>query len=185
MKRLSIASVLIIVPLAAAQAQAISLDDLRGATIHTVNTYSGNFRSDKGTAPGRVEVRREARIGQDGTITWSFTRSVTADGAKGTKTGQLSGGGSGKLGTPQKAGDGNVLWIFEGNSLVRMRTYESGGHLQRITFARAGGGLTCTSDMPLVREMGGGNIKGRGAIHSKIEILETRQTGSSCRVSKP
>jgi hypothetical protein len=77
-----------------------------------------------------------------------------------------------------------VLWILEGNTLVQMRTYESGGHMQRITLSRGGGGLTCTSNLAHVREVGGGDIKGQGAIHRKVEILEIRPTGSSCQVSK-
>lgn len=69
----------------ALHAQGISPVDLQGATINTVNTYTGTFRGETGaTGPGRIEVRRQMRVGQDGTISWSFTRKVSAEGAKGT-----------------------------------------------------------------------------------------------------
>ena len=171
---------------ASAQAQSITIEDLQGATIHTVNTYAGTFRGDKGISPSKITARGEIKVGAGGSITFSFTRTVAAETPKGTKTGTLSRSDSGTIGTPQKVSDGtgSVVWVLQGNSLVRMRTLQSGAHMHKISLTRSGSGWGCASDLPFLREVGGGNIKDRGALSTEIEILDIKQTGSSCLIAK-
>jgi hypothetical protein len=170
-----------------ALAQGLTNAELQGVTINTVNTYSGNFRNERGTAPGNITVRGEIKLGEGGSISSRFTRSVVADTPKGTKTGSLVRTHTATIGKPQKASDGsgNLVWVLEGNALVRMRTLQSGGHMHRISITRTGTEWRCASDLPMMREVGGGNIKDRGAIGGQVEILSIRQTGSSCRIAKP
>lgn len=175
----------ILVPLTAL-AQGLTSQDLEGMTIHTVNTYTGTFRNERGTAPGNVTARGEITLGAGGSISSRFTRNVTAETAKGTKTGSLVRSHKATIGKPQKAADGtgNVVWVLEGNNLVRMRTLQSGAHMHKIAITRTGTGWSCTSDLPMMREVGGGNIKDRGALSAQVETLAIRQTGSSCRITK-
>lgn len=172
---------------ATAMAQGVTVADLQGVTIQTTNTYAGTFKGEKGIAPGKATLRGDISIGANGAITYNFTRSVALETPVGTKTGSLVRRNSGTIGAPHKASDGtgDVIWIFENDSLVQMRTVRSGGHLHKIVLSRAGTDWKCASDRALMREVGAGNIKDRGAVSPEMEILDVRHTGSSCRVTKP
>lgn len=174
--------------LAGNPAWAITLDELQGVTIQAVNTYSGSFRNNFGTAPGRFEARTQATIGPGAAIKVTATCNTWIETPKGLKTGRLNRSNSGFIGTPQQASDrsGNFLWVLDGDTLIRLRTFETGGNLLKITIAKTNGGLTCTAQSPILQEVGAGNPKDTAAMAGggKVEILSVKQTGSSCRVSK-
>jgi hypothetical protein len=164
----------------------ITIADLQGITVQTSTRHAGTMRNAKGEAPARIDVRTEVKIGPGSTISSNSTRYVEADTPRGVKTGQLHRSHNGEIGVPKKASDGtgDIVWIVQGNSLIRLRTLESGGHLFKVEFAKSAGGLTCKVDAPFAREVGGGLVKDQGALGSKIEILNIRQTGSSCKVTR-
>jgi hypothetical protein len=171
-----------------ALAQNITLDDLQGVTIHTVNSYEGTFKNDYGTAPGQFDAKGEIRIGPGSSIRTTSTRNVRVDAPKGTKNSQLSRENSGKIGTPLQASDksGNILWVLDGNTLTRLRTFEVGGNLLKISFSKSASGLKCSVSAPFASEVGAGNTRDTSAMPGggKVEILNVRQTRSSCRVTK-
>ena len=140
--------------LAATSVSAITLDELQGVTIHTVNTYSGSFRNDFGTAPGRFEARTQATIGPGSAIKVTATRNTWIETPKGVKTGRLNRSNSGLIGTPQQASDrsGNFLWVLDGDTFVRLRIFETGGSLLKITIVKSAAGLTCTAQAPILQE---------------------------------
>lgn len=172
-----------------ASAQDLTVGDLASLRIHTTNTYSGMFQHDRGSGPGQITVSATITFGANGELSWAATRNVVAETPKGPKTASLSRSGQYKIGVPAKLNDGSGdnVWIISGNSIVRMRTMASGGHLTKITLTKSANGWTCRSESPILTEVGSGrNAKDTAAMPGggKVEMLNIRQTGSSCRVTK-
>jgi hypothetical protein len=126
------------------------------------------------------------KIGAGGKLTPSLTITADGVGANSTSATRTFGGKTVSLNQPYAARDGQQLWVFEGGTLTVMNTRLQGGHLLKITFSRGSGGLTCKITGGFAREDGAGAIVLGSTTHSKgsVEVLSTRQVGSSCRVSK-
>lgn len=172
-----------------AAAQALTEADVASMQINTVNRYEGMFRHARGEGPGRIEVSVTIIVGPSGDVSWRSTRNVAAETPKGTKHASLTRSGQTKIGVPGKVSDGSgdLLWVLDGNALVRMRTMAAGGHLHRITLTRTDKGWSCKSDAPFAREVGSSaGLKDRAAMEGggQVEMLSIRQTGSSCAVVK-
>jgi hypothetical protein len=187
--RLTVSALTISIALLASpslRAADIALADLQGITVNASIFYAGNFRRADREAPGRVEMRSQIKVGPGSAITSDTTRFVTAETPRGTKSGQLHRSHNGEIGVPKKASDGSgdLVWLLQGSSLVRLRTLESGGNLFKIEFTKTPGGLTCKVDAPFAREVGGGLVKDTAALGGKMEFLNIRQTGSTCKVTR-
>lgn len=176
-------------PAAKADPTTLSTADLENVQLTTVNRYQGVFRHARGEGPGLIEVRTNITLGLGGDIAWRATRDVRAETPKGTKRASLQRFGKGKIGVPTKVSDGSgdLVWVLDGNALVRMRTMASGGHLHRIALTKTEKGWSCKSDAPFAREVGGsGRLADRAAMPGggQVEILKIVPTGSSCSIVK-
>lgn len=173
----------------AAPAMAITLADLQGVTIYTINTYTGQMAHDLGSGRGDVTIRGEITIGPGDAIRHSFQRSVIAHGPKGTKQGSISRSNSGRLNVPMKSTvhqGGAGLWLLQGDTLVNLKTFYVGGGTMRITLRKAGNSITCSVRAPIMRELGKGPTTAEGALAGagKAKILQMKETGSSCRTNR-
>lgn len=170
-----------------AQAQSLSLADLNGVTIHTVDRFSIVARNDIGEGSGEVTIRGETTVGPGAAIRWSFIRSAAMVGAKGAKSGSISRSGSGTLGVPnQGGGKGSGVWILQGNTLVLLRVFETGGYTMRINLTKSANGFGCSVTSAMAREVGAGKTKLTAAISGggTAQILSSKQIGVSCRATK-
>jgi len=80
-----------------------------------------------------------------------------------------------------------MVWTFANGSLVRLRVYSEGegGQQMTISFRHAGNGLACSFSMAMAREVGVGRIHKNATVGGMpIDVLDFRQAGSSCQVSK-
>jgi len=150
----------------ALRADDITLAELQGITVNASNFYVGNFRRADREAPGRVELRSQIKVGPGPTITATASRYVAAETPKGVKNAQLHRSHNGEVGVPKKAADGSgdIVWLIQGNSLIRLRTFESGGNLFKIEFTKTPTGLTCSAEANFAREVGGGLVKVTAAL---------------------
>ena len=171
-----------------AVAEDITVDDLQGLTIHASNSYIGRFRNNLGEAPGGFTNVTVIKIGPGTAIHIDFTRNTWVDTPTGRKTGSLSSAAAGELAKPRetRSSPGSVLWLIEGDTLVAFRVYEVGGSTMKIKFEKTSNGLSCTVEAPAMREVGAGATidKSSMAGGGKVKVLATKQTGSSCRISK-
>jgi hypothetical protein len=176
-------------PEAKPPASGLTAGDLENMRITTINRYVGVFRHARGEGPGRIEVHTEVLLSSNGAISWRVTRKVAADTPKGTKNFTLNRSNKGTIGVPGKVSDGSgdVIWVLDGDALLRMRTMASGGQLHRITLSRTEKGWSCTSDAPFAREVGtAGQLRDTAAMPGagRVEMLSIKPTGSSCSAIK-
>ena len=170
-----------------AGAQAISLDDLQGVTVHTTNNYVGRFRNAKGEAPGGFTTTFAIKIGPGAAISTKMTRNTFADTPRGRVTGSMTRTGKGEIGKPREANSpGSVLWVLEDNTLVSLRVFEVGASIMRNKLEKSDSGLSCSVSAPIAREVGAGATTDTSAMKGggKVEVLSAKQISSSCRVSR-
>jgi len=182
----SLASLLASLASVPASGQGVSLEILQGAVIETKTTYSTLSRSPKGTAPATVIGSMRIKVGPAESIEATLTRSVTVNTPVGVKRGVLNRAISGKLGTPGKGDALNFLWVLEGNQLTFLRIMEVGSFKTTITLSETAGALSCTVDSPYVPEVAAGPGKDKSAVFAggKIEIINVKRVGSTCKVGK-
>jgi hypothetical protein len=164
----------------AATAQTITSQSLQGSIVDATVHYNlkGVVRGRQFDTTGHIDLH--LRIGAGGTITGSVTRTVQGFRQVLTKTRSMSA----TIGRPKqlKTGDHGVI-VLSGNTLTLLRTFEVGGSRTTVTFG--GGGRTCTIRAPLLREVGaGGNVRRDHVAGGSVDITSSRQTSSSCRVSR-
>jgi hypothetical protein len=172
---------------APAWGQAVTLDDLRGATIIVSAVHDEKLI--RGGQPMTVQLTTngQIRVGDSKQITSQFQATSNNLTTGRSRTGQTR-TNSGTLDTPTQGAQGyDLLWTFVNGSLVRLRVYSGGQGAGKMTisFRRAANGLSCSFAMPMAREVGVGRIaKGSQIDQAPIEILEFRQISTSCQVSK-
>jgi hypothetical protein len=167
-----------------AQGQEISIEALQGVAISGVVNYTGRFRTHLGEGTSNIVWNFRLRIGPGSAVSMSHTRNVRWQTKEGPKTASLSKSATGTIGLPKQTSDGAALWLLEANTLVLLKVFEVGGNSTKITLARRGSGLSCSVTAPMVREVGAGASKTKAAVGGKVEMLDIRQTSSSCRVDK-
>jgi hypothetical protein len=180
----TLASTLLSTP---AWSQTVTLADLQGSviTVSSVNheriIIGGEMRSVELHTNGQV------RIGAGGAISGQFQSSATNEANGNTRMGR-SNTSSGNLDRPHQGGNNNeMVWTFTNGELVRLRVYSEGegGQKMSIKIRRAGSGLACSFSIAMAREVGVGRIHKNATVGGMpIEILDFRQVGSSCQITK-
>lgn len=165
-------------------AQTVSFDDLKGKTISMTRTEMRRIRTAaRGEADQEVQQSWTITVAPSGSISTSTTVYVdNKGGRKGTRTWSAS---SVTLGKPYAFRDGQSVMVFDGGALNIMRTLQTGGGINKVTFSRGASGLTCMLSGGLARENGKGDVKlgESGAVFDPAEVLSAKITGTSCRVS--
>jgi hypothetical protein len=186
MKRVVLAASLAFLS-APAWGQAVTLNDLRGAVISVSAVHEEKVIRGGQPMSVQLSTNGQIRVGDGKQISSQFqstSNNLTTGRSRAGQTATFSG----TVDAPSQGPQGyDVLWTFVNGSLVRLRVYTGGQGAGKMTisFRRTANGLTCSFTMPMAREVGVGRIaKGSEIDHVPIEILEFRQTSSSCQVSK-
>lgn len=169
---------------AKAETQEISIAALQGVSISGVVNYAGRFRTHLGEGASTIASSFRLKIGPGATAAMSHTRKVSWQRKDGPKTASISKSATGTIGLPKQTGDGAALWLLEGNTLVLLKVFEVGGTAMRIALKQRDMGWSCSVTAPMAREVGAGATKTKAAVGGKVEMLDIRQTSSSCRVNK-
>lgn len=167
---------------APSSAQAVTVEELAGASIQASAGFNMRVRNDRGEFPSHMTWSMRMTIGPEGKFTASSTRTVTTPKGPQSK----SQNGSGTIGVPGKGadGEGNRLWILEGDKLTLLRTFGTGGFKVDITL----NGSSCTLRAVMVREEGAGSTRRANSVTNSgpVTVLSMTPTGStSCRITMP
>jgi hypothetical protein len=160
-------------------AQAVAVEDLNGATLNMTTGYAMRVKRAEGIFSTNVTVVWNLKIGPEGKIAGTITRTVTTPRGPRTTSRKMNG----TIGVPRQAavGSGHALWILDGDKLTLLRTFETGGLKAEITL----NGSSCSVRAPMVREEGAGNMKrSDSVVGGPVEILSATPTSTSCRISR-
>lgn len=169
------------------QAQAVTFADLEGRTVTAHFVYAQNVRLlDEGrTINNESRTTMTLAIGPGSRIAQDFKIQVIAP------NGRQVGGFTGRtikaeLNKPTKWQHGEMVFVFENESLIRLQTFNKGGRKITISFKRSPSGLTCGVVAPFSKEEGAGSAVDTTSQTTKqrIEILSAKTISSSCRVAK-
>jgi hypothetical protein len=164
----------------------ITLAELQGAVVDATIIWAGSVRhSTNGVFQAENQWQWRVEIGPGTTIRTSLRREVRAEGQVGT----LNYAGTNAIGrltlNPNRDGARAAVWALQANTLTHRRVFEVGARIVRITFVRNGPHLRCTIRGSYLTESGAGNVKSKDPFRAGyVELLNMKQTSSSCRVSK-
>lgn len=164
---------------AGAPAQAVTVEELNGATIQVTTGYSMRVRRAGGEFPSQMTWSIRLKIGPEGKIMGSTTRTVTTPRGPQSRSHSMN-GTIGKPGTGG-TGVGNALWLLDGNKLTLLRTFDAGGFKAEITL----NGSSCSVRAVMAREQGAGNTRrSDSVVGGAVEVLSMTPTSSSCRITR-
>ncbi len=148
-----------------------------GKSITATVNYKNRIRYGGREADSDMRLALNLTISGDGRVTGSVSRNST--NFRGQPIGQNR-PISTQIGKPREVrGSGHGLVVVSGNTLTILRTWEVGG--AKITVNMQGGGR-CSITAPVVREVGAGTTKRDHVTSGTVEVLSSRQVGSSCSV---
>lgn len=169
-----------------AQAQAVTFADLEGQTVTAYFVYAQNVRLlDQGrTINNESRTTMTLAIGPGSRIAQEYKIQVVAP--NGREVGGFTGHIRAELNKPTKWQHGEMVFVFENDSLIRLQTFNKGGRKITISFKKSPSGLTCSVDAPFSKEegAGGGVDTTSQTTKQRIEILSAKTTSSSCRVAR-
>ena len=175
-------AIAIIVALTLAPAHAITLEELKGVSIQASATYNMRIRRAEGEFNTQMTMVMKFRIDEEGRIFGENTRTVTTPRGPRSKSLPMK-ARIGKPGEPAAGGHG--LWLIDGQKLVLLRAFESGGFKGEIEFEGSNSAMTCTYRAPFVREEGKGDIRAQeSVVGGPVTVLNATQTSSDCRVER-
>ena len=124
------------------------------------------------------------KIGPGNRIDQEYRVQIVAQ--NGREVGNFTGNIAAELNKPTKWQHGEMVFLFENGSLVRLQTFDKGGRKITVTFKRGKFGLDCSVDAPFSKEEGaGGGIDTTSqTTRQRIEILSAKVESSACRVAK-
>lgn len=172
---------------AVAQAQPVTFADLESHTVTAQFTYG---QTVKLLEAGNRVVNNESRqtmtlaIGPGDRIAQEYRIRVVAQ--NGREVGAFTGKIKAELNKPTKWQHGEMVFVFENGSLIRLQTFKTGGRKITVSFKRAPAGLTCCVDAPFSKEAGASSAVDTTSQtnRQRIEILSAKTVSSSCRVAK-
>jgi hypothetical protein len=170
-----------------ARAQAVTFADLENHTVTANFTYGQTVKLLE--ANNRV-VNNENRqtmtltIGPGDRIGQEYRIQIVA--TNGREVGGFKGNIKAELNKPTKWQHGDMVFVFENSSLIRLQTFNKGGRKITVSFKRTPAGLTCSVDAPFSKEEGAGSAVDTTSQtnRQRIEILSAKTVSSSCRVTK-
>lgn len=170
-----------------ARAQAVTFADLEGQTVTAQFTYA---QTVKLLEAGNRVVNNQSRqtmtlaIRPGGHIDQEYRSQIVAE--NGREVGSFKGNIKAELNKPTRWQHGDLVFVFENGSLIRLQTFKQGGRKINVAFKRTPAGLTCSVDAPFSKEEGAGSAVDTTsqATKRRIEILTAKTVSSSCRVAK-
>ena len=145
----------IALPLVLTPTHALTLEELKGVSIQTRATYNMRIRRAEGEFNTQMTMVMKFKIDEEGRIFGENTRTVTTPRGPRSKSLPMK-ARIGKPGEPAAGGHG--LWLIDGEKLVVLRAFETGGLKGEIEFKGSDSAMTCTYRAPFVREEGKGDI---------------------------
>lgn len=180
----SLAGLLAMPPLA--HGQAVTFAELEGQTITASFAYAQTVRLlDQGrTVNNQSRQTMTLAIGPGGRIAQEYKIQVVAQ--NGREVGGFTGHINAELNKPTKWQHGEMVFVFENDSLIRLQTFRKGGRKITVSFKRAPSGLTCSVEAPFSKEEGAGSAVDTTSQtnRQRIEILSAKTVSSSCRVAR-
>ena len=171
---------------AGAAAQAVSFEDLQNQTVTASFTYAQTIRrlEDQRVLNNENRQTMTLRIGPGNRIAQEFRIQVVAQ--NGREVGAFKGNIDAELNKPTRWQHGEMVFLFENSSLVRLQTFDKGGRKITVTFKRGPFGLDCSVDAPFSKEAGAGSSVDTTSqtTRQRIEILSAKTIASACRVAK-
>jgi hypothetical protein len=162
-------------------AQSVTVEELVGASIQGSAGFNMRVRNPRGEFPSHMTWSFRMAIGPAGKIDGSATRTVTTPKGPQSKTQKMGG----TIGVPGAGsdGEGNRLWLLDGDKLTLLRTFGTGGFKAEVTL----NGSSCTVRAVMVREEGAGATRrSEGVVGGPVTVLSMTPTGStSCRITLP
>lgn len=169
-----------------AAAQAVTFEDLQNQTVTASFIYAQTIRrlDDQRVLNNENRQTMTLRIGPGNKIGQEYKIQIVAQ--NGREVGGFTGHISAELNKPTRWQHGEMIFVFENNSLIRLQTFNKGGRKITIAFKRGKFGIDCSVDAPFSKEEGaGGSIDTTSqTTRQKIEILAAKTISSACRVGK-
>ena len=179
--RLSLAALALMPAPIPEPARAVTLEELKGASLQVRVTYNMRIRRAEGEFPTQATHVMKFKIDEEGRIAGEVNRTVTTPRGPRTRTHPMK-ARIGKPGEPAMGGDG--LWLIDGDKLVLLRAFDAGGFKAEIEFKGSGQAMTCSYRAPFVREDGKNIRMQQGVVGGPVTILSAKQTSSDCRVTR-
>ena len=168
------------------EAQPVTFADLANHTVTANFVYAQTVRVlDEGrTVNNENRQTITLALHADGRIDQQYRIQIVAP--NGRDVGGFTGRIKAELNKPTKWQHGEMVFVFEDDSLIRPQTFNKGGRKITLSFKRTPGGLTCSVDAPFSKEEGAGRGVDTTSQTTKqrIEILSAKTVSSSCRVTK-
>ena len=148
-----------------------------GKSISGTVNYKNRVRFEGQEFDSDMKFDLNLTISADGRVSGNSSRSsIGFKGQPISRTGAITA----TIGKPREvAGSGNSVIVVSGNTLTILRTFEVGG--VKVTVNLQGGGR-CTISAPVMREVGAGTTKRDHIVRGTVQVLSSRQVGSSCSV---
>jgi hypothetical protein len=166
---------------AAQQADAVTLDDLKGASLQTRATYDMRIRRAEGDFTTQATHVMRFKIDGEGRISGQVNRTVTTPRGPRTRSHPMD-ASIGKPGESPVGGD--RLWLIDGDKLILLRAFDAGGFKAEIEFKGSGNAMTCSFRAPFVREDGKNTRMKQSVVGGPVTILSATQTSSDCRITR-
>jgi hypothetical protein len=169
-----------------AAAQTVTFQDLQNQTVTASFVYAQTIRrlEDQRVINNENRQTMTLRIGPGNRIDQEYKVQIVAP--NGREVGGYTGNITAELNKPTKWRHGEMVFVFEQGSLVRLQTFDKGGRKITVAFKRGKFGIDCSVDAPFSKEEGAGSaVSTPSAVDRRqIEILAAKVTSSACRVAK-
>lgn len=171
---------------ALAQAQPVTFADLENHTVTANFVYAQTVRIlDQGrTVNNENRQTMTLAIRPGGRIDQQYRIQIVA--RNGREVGGFTGSIKAQLNRPTRWQHGDMVFVFENSSLVRLQTFNKGGRKITVSFKRTPAGLVCSVEAPFSKEDGAGSAVDTTSqtTRQRIEILTAKTVSSSCQVEK-
>ena len=164
----------------ATSAAAISVEELNGINISVIVGYDMRVRRAEGTFSGKSTLTMKFKIDSDARIVGEVVRTAHTPRGPISRASKMNAPIS-RPGSPPQGGD--AVWIIEGDKLILLRAFESGGFKTEISFEGTGADMKCSVRAPFMREEGAGNIRQTQSVKGgPATILSAKETSAECKL---
>ena len=178
--KLRLGGIIAILSMQIAPAAAITIEQLQGATIETRVTYDMRIRRGEHTFDNQMNMAWKMTLDSGGQLFGEITRTVTTPRGPFVQTMPLRA----RLGVPgTPAAGGHGVWLIDGDKLVLLRAFESGGLMAEIEFSGTSPDFRCTIRAPFMREEGK-EIRTNSVAGPSVTVLSASQKSADCKLSR-
>lgn len=178
--KLHLAGIFAVLSMQSAPAEAITIEQFQGATLETHVTYDMRIRRAERTFDNQLNMAWKLKLDADGQISGEITRTVTTPRGPFVQTAPLRA----RLGVPgSPPAGGHGVWLVDGDKLVLLRAFESGGLMAEIEFSGTPPDLRCTIRAPFMREQGK-EIRTNSVAGGPVTVLNAVQKSADCKLTR-